>query len=155
MTRRDPSDAIGDICLNGGRSTSLEIHMQTQHLVACDEIVRVVAKHFMKKNEPFSVETKNSAFHTQPVAKIRFLFVGHMSLADENRATALLPIDFANVQVIEHRVGRMIEHQNVISHVHVIVVVYPFGKHGFAVQAQRSVNVLKCRMGHGCRLSVF
>ena len=91
----------------------------------------------------FSVRIEHLGRDPEIVPIHDFFFIGDMSFSHKYRISRRFPMRCIQADLIEKRVCRMVEHQDIIGNVHMAIVVDPVGVNRFAMQIQ------KVSLGHG------
>ena len=104
----------------------------------------VRVEYFVEVVYPFLVGTQKPASHEQPVAEVDLAFVERVGLGGEAGIAGGLPVGVTDVERLVQRIGGEVEHDDVVSEVHVAVGVDPLGSDDILVFDDRSA-------GHGGR----
>jgi hypothetical protein len=86
------------------------------------------------------IEVEQTHFEAQRVAQLHFMHVGQMRLQRKRRAAVLLSDLIVQSDELKERTQRSIEHHVVIAHIHVAVVIDPFGFDDGAAATERCID---------------
>ena len=117
--------------------------MERQKFAGRGEIAFRRMIHFVIVMDAFFIETHQPRGTTDHIPFNHLLIVGDVVFHREGTAGAVVAIILVQPDIGEKFIDRMIEHQRVISHVHMAVVIDPVRNDCFRPQLQRGC------VGHG------
>src|SRR5499427_10496837 len=115
-------------------------HVQRHQLVRRRQgaIFRMI--HLMDVVDPLGVVPEQHGRKPQRIALPDLLVVGHVGLEAEGGHVPFAAMGLVETDPPEELVGRVVEHDQVVAHVHVPVVVDPLRPHDIAVLVERSLD---------------
>ena len=132
----DRGEALDDGRVHRGAAAGGEIHVQRHQLVRRrqEALPRVV--HRMDVMDALGVVPEQDGGEAQRVAAAHLAMVGDVRLEAERRHAARRAVRRVQPHPREELVGREVEHDEVVAHVHVLVVVDPLRPYDVAVAVE-------------------
>jgi len=90
----------------------------------------------MKIVQALAVEAEQLRRNAHGIASYQFTLIIYVRFHDESRTVFAIPIIWPHAQMIHEGIGGLVKRQNVVSHVHMAVIINPLGRHDAGVQAQ-------------------
>ena len=127
---------LHDVGMQGRGLAGDGIDMERHQLGGRGQIALVRMVHAVEKVDPLLVETQKLGREAQGIAQLDLAVVGDVSLDGEGGAVGARAISGVEADMVEERVGGVVEGEDVIGHVHVAVVIDPRLANGFGVQGK-------------------
>ena len=115
----------------GPRNTPprMVIDVQHHHLAGCNGEPLLAVKHRMEKMHELAVPIDDLARDPYRLPFAQFALVVDMRLQHEEHPELAFGVCRGKPQLLEQHVGRLVECDHVVGHVHMSVSVDPFGNH--------------------------
>src|SRR5262245_2737045 len=150
VRRLDAREALRDRRRHGRASPRVPAHVQGHQLVGRDQVAVHGVEHLVEVMDALHVVIEQPGSESEGISFSSFAMIRHVGLEAERGHAMGVPVRLVEPDVTEPLVGCEVEHDEVVAHVHVMVVIDPLGPDHVPIDVERRLHPgLASRGAHG------